>query len=186
MKTKQTLLMAALVFAASLAIAQDQPPQPPGGDRGPGGSGDRRNFNPEEFRKRMAERLKETLKVSDEEWAVIQPLVDKVQTKLRDSMGGRSFGRPPGGSDRGPGGDRSTSGGTGGSDSSRPGSAERDALRTALEDQNTSPETLKARLTALREQRKKSQAELAEAREELKKVLTVRQEAALVSFGILE
>ena len=59
-------------------------------------------------------------------------------------------------------------------------------MRAALENEGTSPETLKAKLTAVREVRKKSTAELADAREELRKVLTVRQEAMLVSYGILE
>jgi Spy/CpxP family protein refolding chaperone len=177
MKTKQTVLLATLALATSLAFAQDQAPQPPQGDRPPGNG----RGNMEDFRKKMAERLKETLKVSDEEWGVIQPLVEKVQTKAREAGGGR-FG-PPRGGDRGS--DRGGSPG-GAPDMSRPGAAETAALRAALEDQNTSPETVKAKLTAVREQRKKAQAELAEAREELRKVLTVRQEAALVSFGILE
>jgi hypothetical protein len=59
-------------------------------------------------------------------------------------------------------------------------------LRTALENENSSPEELKAKLTAVREQRKKATAELEQAREELRKVLTMRQEAALVAMGILE
>ncbi|MDB6150567.1 MAG: hypothetical protein JWQ44_2015 [Chthoniobacter sp.] len=168
MKITSTLLLSALALAASatLGIAQDA-------DRG-----DRRG-TPEEFRQRMTERLKTSLKVSDEEWTVIQPLIEKVQAKQRDAMGGGGFGGRRGGG----GGDNNQGGGT---RSDRPGSTERDALRTALESDSTSPDELKAKLTAVREQRKKAQAELAQAREELKKVVTVRQEAALVSMGMLE
>ena len=61
-------------------------------------------FNPEEFRQRMNERLKTSLKVSDEEWSVLQPLIEKVQTKQRDACGGR-FGGFGGGGGGGGGGD---------------------------------------------------------------------------------
>ena len=64
--------------------------------------------------------------------------------------------------------------------------AESQALRDALEKDSTSAEDLKAKLNAIRETRKKATAELATAREELKKVVTVRQEAVLFSMGILE
>ena len=56
----------------------------------------------------------------------------------------------------------------------------------ALESETTPADELKTKLDAVREQRKKSAAELTAAREDLRKVLTVRQEAALVSAGLLE
>ena len=43
---------------------------------------------------------------------------------------------------------------------------------------------MKAKLQAVRDQRKQAAAELAQAREELRKVLNMRQEAALVMDGI--
>lgn len=174
MKTASTILLSALALAGSILTAPAQNAQ---GQNG----GGRGNYNPEEFRQRMNDRLKSSLKVSDDEWSVIQPLIEKVQTKQRDAMGGRGFGG------RGPGGDRGGDrGGRGGDNAARPGAAESDALRTALENESTSPDELKTKLNAVREQRKKSQADLAAAREELRKVLSVRQEAALVSMGVLE
>ena len=111
-------------------------------------------------------------------WAVLQPLIEKVTTKQRESFGGfGGFGR---------GGDRGGRGGDGNNTSDRPGAAERAALRTALESESTPADDLKAKLEALRASRKKIAAELAAAREDLKKVVTVRQEAVLVSMGILE
>ena len=185
MKLKSTSILTALALAATafLAHGQDANNNDPNRQRG----GDR-SRNPEDFRKMMAERMKTQLKVSDEEWGVIQPLIEKVMSKQRDA-GGSRFG---GGPSRGPGG--SPGGGTppapgGSSDSNRSeraGTAEREALRAALENESTSPETLKAKLAAVREIRAKATAELAAAREDLKKVLTVRQEALLVSYGILE
>ena len=176
--TSKTILASAFLVAAGLfANAQDN--NAPGGGRG--------NFNPEEFRARMAERLKTSLKVTDDEWTVLQPLIEKVTTKQRESMAGRfgGFGGrgsgPSGPSGPGGGGDR---GGNGGGD--RGGSAESQALREALEKDSTTPEDLKAKLNAVRESRKKATIELAAAREDLKKVVSVRQEAVLFSMGILE
>ena len=173
MKTTSKFILSAFALTASVLSVQAQD----------NNNQNRRGGTPEEFRARMNERLKTSLKTTDEEWTIIQPLIEKVQTKLRDSMGSRFGGF--GGRGGGPGGDRGGNGG-GGDQAARPGAAESEALRQALESDGTSPETLKAKLTAVREQRKKSAAELAQAREDLRKVLSVRQEAALVSMGVLE
>ena len=150
--------------------ASASPAVPAPSNPGPKGGGDRI----EQFRQRMNEFLKVTLKVSDEEWAVIQPLLEKVQTKQRESLTSRfSFmaGRR---------------GGDHGGRTEPAASAETDALRAALESESTSPAEIKAKLEAVREARKKSEADLAQAREDLRKVLTQRQEATLVMVGILE
>ena len=170
--TSKTILASAFLVAAGL-FANAQENNAPGGGRG--------NFNPEEFRARMAERLKTSLKVTDDEWTVLQPLIEKVTTKQRESMAGR-FGGFGG---RG-GGDRGGNGGGGAGGGDRGGSAESQALREALEKDSTTPEDLKAKLNAVRESRKKATIELAAAREDLKKVVSVRQEAVLFSMGILE
>ena len=155
-----------------------------------------RGGTPEEFRARMEERTKTSLKVTEDEWSVLKPLIEKVTTAQRSSMSSRfggfgGRGGPGGGGDRG--GDRggNTSGNTaagttatGGGD--RGGSSESQALRDALEKDSTSAEDLKAKLNAIRESRKKAATELAAAREDLKKVVSVRQEAVLFSMGILE
>lgn len=149
-------------------------PAAPSGDRG------------EQFRQRMNERLKAALKVTDDEWSVIQPLLEKVQIKLRESGQGR-FGF---GGRRGPGG-QGGPGGSGGGDQPatrfpRTGAPDADALITVLEDESTSPDTIKAKLQVLRDARKKATVELEQAREDLRKVLTLRQEAAFVLLGFLE
>lgn len=177
---KSHILLSALALTASavLATAQDaanqnQADRPDRGERG-----DRRG-NPEEFRQRMAERMKTALKVSDEEWTVLQPLIEKVSTKQREAMGGRfGGGGPRGGGGGGDQGGRSDRGGG--------GSPESQALRTALENESTPPAELKTKLDAVRASRAKAAAELAAAREELKKVVSVRQEAVLVSMGMLD
>ena len=172
MKTTSTILLSAFALAASTVLATAQDNNNQNRDRG----GDRRG-NYEDFQKRMNERLKASLKVTDEEWSVMQPLIEKVQTKQRDAMGSRFGGGRPRG-------DNNSGGASSGP--ARPGEAESNALRTAVENEGTSPEEIKAKLAAVRNQRQKAAGELAQAREELKKVVTVRQEATLVSMGLLE
>jgi Spy/CpxP family protein refolding chaperone len=181
--TVQSLLTLVALAAMPVVLHAQEAPKPPtsGGGNSERPDGDRRQFNMEDFRKRMSEQMKTSLKVNDEEWSVLQPLIEKVTEKQRDASG-RSFGF---GDRRSSSGGSSSSGGDS-SRSERPGSAERDALRTTLQNEGASSEEIKAKLNALREIRKKSTAELATAREELKKVVTVRQEAVLVSMGILE
>ena len=183
----------ALLLSAPRGVAQDEPPPPPpeaadahahvvpaphaasaanaATPGAPRGGGDRI----EQFRQRMNEFLKTALKVSDEQWAVIQPLLEKVQHKQREALGARfgMFGGRRGGADRpnSPG---------------RPSMPEADALKAALESEAASPADIKTKLEALRESRKKAATELEQAREDLRKVLTQRQEATLVLAGILE
>jgi chromosome segregation ATPase len=63
---------------------------------------------------------------------------------------------------------------------------EAQALRTAVDDANSSTDELKSKLAALRDARKKANGDLESARTDLQKVLTQRQEATLVTRGILE
>jgi len=140
----------------------------------------------------MNEHLKAALKVNDEEWGVIQPLLEKVQTKMRESMMSR-FGGMGGGRRWGQGGGQgananpsANNGGDRGNRPERQRPAEIEALQKALESEATSPEEIKTKLQALRDSRKKSAAELEQAQEDLRKVLTQRQEATLVMMGMLQ
>ena len=189
MKTNvKSLLTIAAVLAAPFAVLAQDTAKPKESTTG-GERRDRGNFNPEEFRKRMEDRIKSSLKVTDDEWSVLQPLITKVTDKQRDAST-RSFGF---GGPGGPGGTR-TGGTTGGTTAAAPtdgraeraGTAERAALSVALENESTTPEELKKKLGDLRAVHGKAVAELATAREDLRKVVTVRQEAVLVSMGILE
>ncbi len=183
MKTiKLTAITATIAFSLLLnvprASAQDDPVPPPPAPAAPGATPDANRM--EQFRQRMIERLKTALKASDDEWSVIQPLLEKVQTKQREAMGGRFGGGRRGGPGGQDGGDRNSHQNWGG------GSPESDALRKVLEVETTPAADIKAKLESLREARKKSAAELDQAREELRKVLTQRQEAALVLMGFLQ
>ncbi|MFH1716296.1 MAG: hypothetical protein ABIF19_03015, partial [Planctomycetota bacterium] len=59
-------------------------------------------------------------------------------------------------------------------------------LRTALENTAATPEEIKKQLTALRGAKEKTKQELAAAQQELRKIITVRQEAQLVLMGMLD
>src|SRR4051812_28567439 len=123
MKYLTTLAAAAsvtLLFTATPAFAQDQQQQ----------QGRRGGFNPEEYRKARGERIKAALKVSDEEWTVLSPMIDKVEEKgnalMAFRLSSRSFG---GGGTTGGGG---APGGTGGRGGFQP-SPEVTALRETAE-----------------------------------------------------
>lgn len=178
--TRKVVITAAIAaLAAVAAFAQTAPPEGREGrefregrgrDRGPGQAG---RFDPEQMRERMRETWKQRLKATDEEWAVIEPLITKVTEARRMT-------RPPAGRG-GPGGARPPEGAE---DSALRKAT--DALRQAVEDEAAPPETLKARLDELRAARAAAEAELKKAQDELRGVLTVRQEAQLVLMGLLD
>jgi len=178
---------AALCSGASLGLAQQDNNNQGnnGGNRG-GGGGGRGNFDPAQFQQRMMERTREDLEVKeDTEWKALEPLVQKVMDLRRESFSG--MGRGMFGGRRGGGG----GGGVGGADQGgrRGGpfgqaSPEAEALQRAIESKASNSE-LKAALAKFVESRKAKQAELEKAQAELRKVLSVRQEAIATSSGLL-
>jgi hypothetical protein len=187
MKLKQALILtaiaAALCSGANRLAAQNQPPG-------------RGNFDPEQARQRMMERYKTQLDVkSDDEWKVIQERIEKVTQARREvgfggGMGGMGFGRPgrPGGNagnaEASADGQGPRRGGRGGFGPPEP-SPEAEALQKAIEAKAPADE-IKAKLAKLREVRKEKEAKLETAQEELRKVLSVRQEAAAVLAGLVK
>ncbi len=181
----------ALVLAG-LSIAQ-----PPaggqggqGGPGGPGGPGGR--FDPAQMRQMMAQRMKEQLGADDEAWKVLEPRLTKVMELNAQVSGGPGrgmfsmFGRG------GPGGNRGDRGSRDAQDRPARQPEQQTAvdkaseqLRTTLQNQSATPEEIKKNLTALREAREKAKQELAAAQQELRQILTVRQEAQLVMMGQL-
>lgn len=192
----RALRLAGLVTLLGLGVAQAlaQAPTDPnrrrGGERPAGGTGDggdrggRGTFNPEEMQARMMSGLRDRMGITnDEEWGLISQRITAVSEARRAAgggiggFGGRG-GPPPGGGDRGgrgPGGP----GGRGGS--SNPEMA---ALQQAIAD-NMPEAEIKSRLERMREARRNSETKVAKAQEELRAVLTVKQEAVAVMFGLL-
>lgn len=154
----------------------------PGGAGGQGG-GRRGNFDPAQMRQRMMERFREQLGVKDDaEWGVIEGRINKVNDLRFSTMGGRGFGgRGPGGQggQGGPGGQRGP-GGFGGQ-----ANPEAEALQKAL-DGGASADDIKAKLTAYRASQKEKEAQLEKAQNDLRQLLSVKQEAAAVLMGLLK
>jgi hypothetical protein len=126
--------------------------------------------------------MRERLQMSEEEWQVIGPRMMKVMTLSRETRGG---GGGFGGS-RGPGGFSGR--GPGGGDSQRELSAVDKAgaaLSEVLQGEEVSSADIKAKLTALRSAREKARQDLAKAEQDLRQLLSLRQEAQLVMMGIL-
>jgi len=146
----------------------------------------RGNFDPAAMRQRMLDDLKERMEVTnDAEWKLISERIEKVMDAQRETrMGGGMFGR---GGRRG-GGDNA--GGDGGDRPARPNpftadNPDRDALQKAVDGKASSDE-LKGKMAKLRATIKEKEANLVKAQDELKKVLSVRQEAVAVLAGLLK
>lgn len=178
-------LVSALVLSISSTIAQESTPKPATAPSA--GATDRRHssFDPAEFQKRMMDGIKDRLGFKDDaEWTAVQPLVQKVMDLRRETMmGGMGFSRffsRRSSSEAG-----STQGST-----ERPRnpwftpSPEAEALQKALDD-NAPAAQVKVALEKYRAARKDKEAKLAAAQEDLRKVLTVRQEALASMMSLL-
>lgn len=139
-----------------------------------------------EFRRRIAERMRERLEVNDEEWAALEPRIENIM-RLRFSTRvgfGRGFGRR-------------SRGGREFGESSRPrgqGAGQREpsavqkrvaALRELLDDDGATNEQITKGLTGLRKAREEAREELDKARKDLRDLVTLKQEAFLVLVGFL-
>jgi hypothetical protein len=166
--------VAALCLSTGNLFAQDNggPGGPPGGDQGGrGGRGGR--MDPAQ----VTQRIRERLDVKDDaEWKALEPLVQKVSDLRRDQMmsGMRgAFGRNRGG-------------GQGGGPRFGPEpSAEETALSDAIE-KDAPKDELKAKMAAYRKAKAEKEAELKTAQENLKKVLTTKQEAVALEMGLVQ
>jgi len=178
-----SLLMGSLAVSA---FAQTQPPggAPPDPNNPQQQQGGRRgNFDPAQYRQRMMDRLKTDLGASDDEMAALAPKIQKVMDLERDARGGRGFGRRGGGGPGGPGGTGTPPPLDPNASPVQKASAE---LRAVLENKDSKPDEIKAKLDALRAARADAKTQLAAAQQELRGLLTQRQEAVLVESGMLE
>lgn len=192
MKAKQVATMfglaAALCLSATNLLAQDENAGGgQGGGRRQGGGGGGfgggpGNFDPAQMQQRMMDRIREELNfTNDTDWNAVQPLVQKVMDARRD-VGmpggmGRMFGRNRG-DQGGPGGGRR--GGMFGQPS-----AEQEALQKAVED-NAPAAQIKDALAKYRASQQAKEAKFKAAQAELKKVLSVKQEAQAALLGLVD
>ena len=146
-------------------------------------------FDRGQFMERILERLRENLGASAEEWSVLKPMIVTItekQSAMRRAAGRGIFGAFGGG--RG--------GRSGDSDGDRRGRDRRgsrgdgdsgsnvDSLREAVESGDANK--IKKELASYRAVQKKRAADLKKAREELRQVVTLKQEATLVLWGLLD
>lgn len=152
----------------------------------------RGNFDPEQFRQRIMDNLREKMEVkSDDEWKIISDRITKVMDARRDIGFGGGMSMFRSGSSRRSGSSDSSTNAPSSDSSSRRSrfggepSAEEAALQKAIDDKAPADQ-VKAKLAALRDSRKAKEAKLEKAQEDLKKVLSVKQEAVAVLNGLLK
>lgn len=189
-------LAAAQSQQAPAAPARGNPPDgaPAGGAGfGPG------NFDPAMIQQMMDDNSRQTLGATPEEWKVLGPRFNKVQTLSRSLNGGATgmfgmFGMGRGGMGRGGMGMPGGQGGMG--DAMTRGLAaimgeptELDKARDnlyAILDKNSAPAELQAAIKAFRGAKEKIRQALAAAQTDLRKICTVQQEATLMAMGLLD
>jgi hypothetical protein len=157
------------------------------------------NFDPAQMRLDRLTNIREQMDVKDDgEWKVLETSIGKVMDAQQEAAQGR-FGGGMGGQNRrqrgggGAGGTSTTAadpnatqGGQGGGRRGGPApSPEMDDLQKAIEAKAPADE-IKAKLQKVRDVSKAKEAKLESAREDLKKLVTARQEAILVVNRILQ
>jgi hypothetical protein len=173
-------IAAALSLSAGTLQAQDgSNSNTNGGGGGQGRRGGGGNFDPAQFQQRMLDGVRDRLAfTNDTDWAAVQPLVQKVFDARRDvGFPGMGLMRRGGGG----GGDNAQGGRRGFFGAPSP---EAEALQKAIDDGAPSAQ-IKAMLEKYRAAQKDKQAKLAAAQEDLRKVLTSRQEAQAALLGLL-
>lgn len=177
------LVLALCGLLAAPGFGQETPPAGggQGGASGRGGPGGRGNFM-----QMMADRVKTALGATDDEWKAIQPKLEKVTTaQMEARLGGRGGMFGSRGSRRGGQGGAQTAPAADAPPLSPLAQASKD-LQTALDNKDSTPEQIKAKLEALRAARAKAQEALKAAQKDLTEILTQRQEAVLVGMGLLD
>jgi hypothetical protein len=183
MKMKQLLAICGMAVTLFLGVGNAVAQNDNGGGNGGGGGGGRGNFDPAQFQQRMMDNIRDQFGyTNDADWNAVQPLVQKVMDARRDvGFGGgmgRMFGRGNrgGNNDNGNGGRRGFFGGT--------PSPEAEALQQDL-DNNAPTAQIKDALDKYRASQKAKQAKLEQAQENLRTVLSVKQEAQATLMGLL-
>ena len=147
----------------------------------------------QQMRAEQAQRMRDRLELSEDEFSALAPMIERVQQLAMESASAsRSpFGRGDRG-DRGGRGGRGGPGGFGGAFGIEPSpqaqavSDASDRLGGVLEQESPSSDQVKQELAALRQARIALDDALRQAREELRGYLTPKQEATLVLQGLLD
>jgi hypothetical protein len=157
------------------------------------------NFDPAQFKQNYLDGIKDSLEITDTaEWTAIEPKVGAVfdarreidAGRMRGFMGTMGRGRRNGGAGGGAGGNGDDN--NGGQRRNRgfggmmgEPSAAATALQKAVDDKAPAAE-IKAKLKTVQDEAKSNQAKLVAAQEDLRSVLTPRQEAIATLRGLLQ
>jgi hypothetical protein len=153
----------------------------------------RGNFDPAQMRQDALDRYKERMEVKDDaEWKLIEAAIGKVMDAQRDVYSDRIRGMFGGGRRNRPATDASSTSTTSTDSTRQRGggrfgtpSAEAEDLQKAIDDKAPADQ-IKAKLAKLRDANVAKEAKLAQAQDELKAMLTSRQEAIAVLGGLLK
>lgn len=171
---------AALCLSAGSLVAQNNNGGNGGGPGGPGGRGFR-NMTPEQRQQFFMNNIREQLGfTNDTDWKAVQPLLQKVMDARRDvgpGGGMRMMFRRPGRNDQNQ--NRPRRGGFFGQPS-----PQEQALQQAV-DNHVPDAQLKQALERYQASLKQKEAALTQAQDNLRKVLTIRQEAQATLMGLL-
>ena len=200
MKTFSKIIIIFMIVSgfAVPALAQESGAQESGGQdtgaaRGQRSSGMRGMMgDPAQIQQMLGDRFKEILELSDDEWTVIGPKVIKVLEMSFQQRGNpmnmrMMFGNRGPQGQQGPQGQRQFSQrGNNPAFSSGTGDESIQELQKLLENKNASAAEIKSLVTKVRKDREKMEQEKMAAQKELRELLTVRQEAILISMGLLD
>ena len=180
MKTNRVITVCAmasvLTLSAGSLLAQDN------GNNGQ--RGQRGRWDPAQMEQRIMEHYQEQLGfTNDAEWDAVKPLVQKVMDARRETMSG--MGRGMFGSSRNRGGDNQDNNRSRGGGFFGQPSPEADALQKAIDD-NAPASQIKGLLAKYKASQEAKQAKLKAAQEDLRKVLTAKQEAEATLLGLVD
>jgi hypothetical protein len=189
MKVNQLLTICGIAAALFLSAGNVSAQNDNGGGGGGGGRRGGGNFDPAQMQQRFMERVHDDLGYTNEtQWSAVQPLVQKVFDAQRDARSG-GMGRMFRGNRGGNGGNganaNANAGGGGRGGFGGTPSPEAEALQKAIDD-NAPTAQIKTALAKYQTSQKAKQAKLVTAQENLRKVLTTKQEAQATLLGLLE
>jgi hypothetical protein len=181
-KLNRTFVIWSAAAALCLSAGSLQAQNDNGGNGGGQGGFGRGNFDPAQFQQRMMDNIRDQLGfTNDTDWSAVQPLIQKVMDARRDvgnGMGMRMMFRNRRGNN-----ENANGGGGRGGFFGQP-SPEAEALQQAI-DSNAPDAQIKQALDKYRASVKEKQAQLEQAQENLRKVLSIKQEAQATLMGLL-
>jgi len=158
--------------------------QGPGGQQGQGSrQGPGQGQQSEQMQSMITQRLKEQLGATDEEWTVIGPKVLKVLSLVSSQSNGFQM-RSLIGRSNAQGNSQARDGDARSSVST--GDKSLEELQTLLSSEDATTTQIKNKVSEVRKARENAKQDLAKAQKELRELLTLKQEATLISIGLLE